>query len=182
MGLCGLHLSHRLRLRCLPLLQLKLALQWLQPGGLGASFVTQQASRPPGIMVFLSYSFLKLKHARHSKTWVGPHGNRMVRSTVLSSIGVMTQPQWVHIAECEGPTAQVPGRFVGIDASGKLAQVGWESDPSLKLLSWAGQWLQYQAALHRNLSRPALVVPVFKPQVTAGPTIGRAFFNQGLPR
>lgn len=76
----------------------------------------------------------------------------------------------------------MPGRSLGIDASGKLAQVGWESEPSLKLLSWAGQWLHYQSALHRNLSRPALVVPVFKPQVIARPRKGRTCFNPGQPR
>lgn len=37
--------------------------------------------------------------------------------------------------------------------------------PTLKQLTWEAQWLAFQAELAANLSRPALVVPIFKPQV-----------------
>lgn len=34
-------------------------------------------------------------------------------------------------------------------------------------LGWAAQWLLYEAELSANLSRPALVVPVFEEEVWA---------------
>jgi len=66
-------------------------------------------------------------------------------------------------------TQQVPGRFVGVDSDGRLVQLGWEVDPSLKFLSWAGQWQHYLSALHANLSRQAFVFPVFEPQALPAP-------------
>ena len=61
--------------------------------------------------------------------------------------------------------SQVAGGFAAIDERGRLAQVGWEVFPTLKQLAWEAQWLAFSAELRANLSRPALVVPVFAPQV-----------------
>lgn len=58
------------------LLQIQRALQWIQQGEVGVSFVTQQASRPPAVMSILSQSFLMLKHVGYSKTWVGPQNSK----------------------------------------------------------------------------------------------------------
>ena len=49
-----------------------------------------------------------------------------------------------------------------------LAEVGWQKFPALMHLGWAAQWLLYEAELRANLSRPALVVPVFEEEVRAG--------------
>ena len=52
-----------------------------------------------------------------------------------------------------------------------LAEVGWLKFPKLMHMGWAGQWLLYEAELAANLSRPALVVPVFEDQVrSSAPT------------
>ena len=58
-----------------------------------------------------------------------------------------------------------PGYFAAVDARLALAEVGWLKFPKLMHMGWAGQWLQYEAELAANLSRPALVVPVFEDQV-----------------
>lgn len=59
------------------------------------------------------------------------------------------------------------GNFAGIDERGRLVQVGWEVFPTLKHLAWEAQWLAFAAELRANLSRPALVVPVFESQVVS---------------
>ena len=58
-----------------------------------------------------------------------------------------------------------PGYFAAVDGRLALAEVGWLKFPKLMHMGWAGQWLLYEAELAANLSRPALVVPVFEDQV-----------------
>jgi hypothetical protein len=108
-----------------------------------------------------------------------------------------------HKRTCDA--TKVAGNFAGIDASGRVVELGWQVGvlpiipfqnacaggtqcavhhsevshmsnmrlalgqvfPTLKQLAWEAQWLAFQAELHANLSRPALVVPMFKPQVGA---------------
>jgi len=48
----------------------------------------------------------------------------------------------------------------------KLAELGWIKFPKLMHLGWAAQWLQYEARLKANLSRPAMEVPIFKEAVS----------------
>ena len=57
-----------------------------------------------------------------------------------------------------------PGYFAIINADMDLAELGWIKFPKLMHLGWAAQWLQYEARLKANLTRPALEVPVFKEQ------------------
>lgn len=58
-----------------------------------------------------------------------------------------------------------PGYFAAVDGHRALAEVGWLRFPKLMHMGWAAQWLLYEADLRANLSRPALVVPVFEDQV-----------------
>lgn len=58
-----------------------------------------------------------------------------------------------------------PGYFAIVNADMELAELGWIKFPKLMHLGWAAQWLQYEARLKANLSRPALEVPVFKEEV-----------------
>ena len=66
---------------------------------------------------------------------------------------------------CPASRAQVPGYFAAVDAGGRLAQLGWQKFPTLLHLAWGAQWLDYSLRLAANLSRPALVLPVFHHQV-----------------
>ena len=50
---------------------------------------------------------------------------------------------------------------------GDVVQVGWESGPTLALLAWEAQWLLYTGELERNLTRPAVSLPIFTDQVFA---------------
>ena len=59
-----------------------------------------------------------------------------------------------------------PGYFAAVNDNFELAEVGWLKFPKLMHIGWAAQWLQYEAELRTNLSQPALVVPVFKEQVS----------------
>ena len=59
-----------------------------------------------------------------------------------------------------------PGYHAGIDERMQLAELGWMKFPRLMHLGWAAQWLQYEAELRANLSRPALVVPIFEEEVS----------------
>lgn len=72
---------------------------------------------------------------------------------------------------------KVAGNFAGVDAGGRLVELGWQVFPTLKQLAWAAQWLTFQAELQGNLSRPALVVPVFNSQVLPEPGGLRAEIN-----
>ncbi|KAK9816886.1 hypothetical protein WJX72_006713 [[Myrmecia] bisecta] len=65
-------------------------------------------------------------------------------------------------------TKQVAGSFAGVNQQGQLVEVGWEKDPTLMHLAWAAQWLEYEAELSANLTRPALVVPVFEEAIMQG--------------
>ena len=58
-----------------------------------------------------------------------------------------------------------PGYFAIVNADMELAELGWIKFPKLMHLGWAAHWLQYEARLKANLSRPALEVPVFKEEV-----------------
>lgn len=58
-----------------------------------------------------------------------------------------------------------PGYFAAVNSRGELAEVGWLKFPKLMHIGWAAQWLQYEAELQANLSKPALVVQIFKEQV-----------------
>jgi hypothetical protein len=58
-----------------------------------------------------------------------------------------------------------PGYFAAVNGRRELAEVGWLKFPKLMHIGWAAQWLHYEAELHANLSRPALVVPIFKEEV-----------------
>ena len=58
-----------------------------------------------------------------------------------------------------------PGYYAAVNERLELAEVGWAKFPKLMTLGWAAQWLQYEAELRQNLSRPALVVPVFEDEV-----------------
>eukprot|EP00042_Codosiga_hollandica_P036604 m.281376 g.281376 ORF g.281376 m.281376 type:complete len:646 (+) comp54929_c0_seq2:1304-3241(+) len=57
-------------------------------------------------------------------------------------------------------TNNSPGIFAGIDSAGKLVELGWEKYCSLMFLVYEAQWLNYEAELFRNLSLPALVIPI----------------------
>ena len=46
----------------------------------------------------------------------------------------------------------VNGFFLAIDASGRLQEVGWSKIPSLKMLSYAGQFLEAKSSLNEYLS------------------------------
>lgn len=42
-------------------------------------------------------------------------------------------------------------------------EVGWEKIPTLKMLGWAAQWLEYKSNLDNKLAEEeALVVPIFE--------------------
>lgn len=58
-----------------------------------------------------------------------------------------------------------PGYFAAVNEKQELAEVGWLKFPKLMHIGWAAQWLQYEAKLRANLSRPALVVPIFDEEV-----------------
>ena len=60
-----------------------------------------------------------------------------------------------------------PGYFAIINADMELAELGWIKFPKLMHLGWAAQWLQYEARLKANLTRPALEVPIFKEQASS---------------
>ena len=60
-----------------------------------------------------------------------------------------------------------PGYFAIINADMELAELGWIKFPKLMHLGWAAQWLQYEARLRANLTRPALKVPIFKEQASS---------------
>ncbi|KAK9821321.1 hypothetical protein WJX81_001912 [Elliptochloris bilobata] len=60
------------------------------------------------------------------------------------------------------------GLFAAVDERGRLAETGWQAFPTLMHLGWAAQWLEYEAELRANLSKPALTVPVFKNAWLAG--------------
>ena len=60
-----------------------------------------------------------------------------------------------------------PGYFAVINADMELAELGWIKFPKLMHLGWAAQWLQYEARLKANLTRPALEVPIFKEQASS---------------
>ncbi|BDA49567.1 hypothetical protein COCOBI_14-1860 [Coccomyxa sp. Obi] len=61
-----------------------------------------------------------------------------------------------------------PGYFAAVNENLELAEVGWLKFPKLMHIGWAAQWLQYETELRANLSRPALVVPIFKEQIMQG--------------
>ncbi|GMH55579.1 hypothetical protein TrLO_g4779 [Triparma laevis f. longispina] len=57
----------------------------------------------------------------------------------------------------------VPGFFASVNAGGRLLEVGWEKIPTLKMLGWAAQWLEYKSNLDNKLAEEeALVVPIFE--------------------
>jgi hypothetical protein len=57
----------------------------------------------------------------------------------------------------------------GVDAGGRLVEVGWLKFPSLLHVVWAAQWQDYLEALQRRLdAQPALVVPVFDRATMSG--------------
>eukprot|EP00884_Botryococcus_braunii_P002886 jgi/Botrbrau1/12599/Bobra.0169s0127.1 len=60
------------------------------------------------------------------------------------------------------------GFWAAVDEQGLLQQVGWEKFPTLMHLAWAAQWFEYTTELQNNLTKPALVVPVFRHQAMAG--------------
>jgi hypothetical protein len=60
-----------------------------------------------------------------------------------------------------------PGYYAAVNERAELAEIGWATFPKLMTLGWAAQWLLYEAELRRNLSRPALTVPVFNEEVRA---------------
>eukprot|EP00041_Stephanoeca_diplocostata_P019331 m.414820 g.414820 ORF g.414820 m.414820 type:complete len:630 (-) comp21275_c1_seq2:3608-5497(-) len=53
-----------------------------------------------------------------------------------------------------------PGYFVGIDARGMVAEVGWQKFATLEMLAWEADWLHYAASVQRRTAAPALVVPL----------------------
>lgn len=64
---------------------------------------------------------------------------------------------------------QVSGWFFGVDGNGALAELGWLKFATLQFMSWAAQWSAiYAPALQANLTRPALVVPVFNDSLMQG--------------
>lgn len=70
----------------------------------------------------------------------------------------------------------VPGFFLSVDATGALRQVGWEKLPTLRMLGWAGEYLEYLADLAQRQAQPALVVPlldhaVLKPSAQVNATL-----------
>ena len=52
--------------------------------------------------------------------------------------------------------------------------MGWESGPTLALLAWEAQWLQYTGELERKLTRPAVSLPIFTDQVPAARLVASA--------
>lgn len=64
-----------------------------------------------------------------------------------------------------------PGYFAIINADMELAELGWTTFPKLMHLGWAAQWLEYEGRLKANLSRPALVVPIFREAVSLQPAL-----------
>ena len=40
-------------------------------------------------------------------------------------------------------------------------ELGWEKYAMMMFLTWEAQWLNYVEELHRNLTEPALVIPVY---------------------
>ena len=57
-------------------------------------------------------------------------------------------------------TNNIAALYGGVDAAGRLVEVGWEKYPTLMVLTWEAQWINFVAELARNLSEPALVIPV----------------------
>eukprot|EP00055_Hartaetosiga_balthica_P012150 m.58155 g.58155 ORF g.58155 m.58155 type:complete len:522 (+) comp7851_c5_seq2:694-2259(+) len=58
-------------------------------------------------------------------------------------------------------TTQQSGGIVIVDSSGKLREAGALLNPSLSILAYAAQEVEYKAQLQANLTQPALVIPVF---------------------
>eukprot|EP00054_Salpingoeca_dolichothecata_P027365 m.200407 g.200407 ORF g.200407 m.200407 type:complete len:718 (-) comp25942_c1_seq5:1928-4081(-) len=54
----------------------------------------------------------------------------------------------------------VPGYFASIDVRGRIQELGEPINPTMMLLGWQAQGLEYKAALYHNLTKPALVVPI----------------------
>ena len=53
------------------------------------------------------------------------------------------------------------GYYVGIDHRGLLQELGWQKPPTLQLVTWGAQFLEWHAKLDARLaSRAALVVPI----------------------
>lgn len=69
-----------------------------------------------------------------------------------------------------------PGYFAAIDELFRLQEVGWIKFPTLQHLSWTGQWLVYARALRAQLLAEALVIPIFKDEVSALCLTGRLIF------
>ena len=59
------------------------------------------------------------------------------------------------------PTLAGAGQFLAVDATGRLAEVGWEKYALLQMVSWEAAWLDYTRELHQRLMEPAMVIPVF---------------------
>ena len=59
-----------------------------------------------------------------------------------------------------------PGQFIAVDARGKLQEVGWEKYSTSRMLSWAGQYLDYSKRRDAQLKAPALVVPVYDQDIS----------------
>ncbi|EDQ87266.1 uncharacterized protein MONBRDRAFT_27478 [Monosiga brevicollis MX1] len=62
-------------------------------------------------------------------------------------------------------TAPRAGAFIGLDHQGRWAEMGAPINPTLMLLGWQAEFLDYQQRLAQNLSRPALEVPIFTPAI-----------------
>lgn len=65
---------------------------------------------------------------------------------------------------------EAPGYFFGIDDQPvpQLFELGWAKIPTMMVLGWQGLWQEHMADLRYNLTRPALVVPVFNHTLMQG--------------
>eukprot|EP00045_Choanoeca_perplexa_P017779 m.266606 g.266606 ORF g.266606 m.266606 type:complete len:696 (-) comp17630_c0_seq13:3-2090(-) len=57
------------------------------------------------------------------------------------------------------------GAYFGFDHLGRYSEMGSPLNPTLMLVGWHAQYLEYLQRLDYNLSQPALTVPVFHPAI-----------------
>lgn len=84
-------------------------------------------------------------------TSVSAEGGRLLKKLIDVSV----------IINVTLPTQAGPGQLLAVDARGRLQEVGWEKYATLQMVTWEAAWLGYTARLHKRLSHPAFVLPVF---------------------
>ena len=95
------------------------------------------------------------------------HNTAMLTALGLEPGGSRLLPLVVDIAV----DSTAPAPTLVLDASGRMQEGGAGINPWMRSLAWAGQWEQFRAELATNLTKPALVVPVFDKVVGAPHTV-----------